>query len=511
MTAIDDARERRMRLVETAFLGALAAWLALFYDTYDVVERLGWWRWYAVAVVVFAVIRALWLLRWEAAASPSTKRLARIGGWIFVSPMPLPFLWQVFLGVSILTVIAWRIAAVWAALHIAAIPLIWILVRKGRWAAVHARVAVIVAVAANGILWPGVSAWLWRPPAVEDCAALERPGVVERLTPIDSIRRASYVYDIEVLPESHAVAATFKMGGNLVLNFWNDPEANRLYVVDAADAPSPRVADVPMGPDLLPENMVYLPGTHALYVVMVGTDRWEVRHFQVDGPDDVRSVGNPWRLDREPQSLVRGPGDAWIGIVPMHVASPFSLRDPGTGAVAWEKRVDVSGLNILHVHQPAGSTKFYWLGAPRRIYEIDGRERSVRSGPPGFYVGYIEASPPLRLLLQTDVVFDTLNVFDLSTLNPVRSVDLPFKPRALAVAPEIDVVFLGDWFGGGVRPYSTRTWEPMGGPVETGPYLRAMAWDPQTRMVYAGSKCGLSRIRVEAAWPGLTAGAAPSD
>jgi hypothetical protein len=115
-------------------------------------------------------------------------------------------------------------------------------------------------------------------------------------------------------------------------------------------------------------------------------------------------------------------------------------------------------------------------------------------GQVGFGAGEIAGHLSSRRLYQTEFFFGTLKEIDSRTLSLEREISLGYTPRSVAVDQGRDLLFVGDWFGGRVHTYRRSTLRPVLPPVEVGPYLRELAWDPTRRLLYTGSKCGVYRI-----------------
>ena len=100
-----------------------------------------------------------------------------------------------------------------------------------------------------------LTTWMWQPPKLEVCDGVLRPGLVERLSPADWSQAPSHPYQLLLIPETSRLIATFKMGGNGVLGFWDDPTANRVWALELAGEGAEGV--LPLEGQRLPQYMAY--------------------------------------------------------------------------------------------------------------------------------------------------------------------------------------------------------------------------------------------------------------
>ncbi|MCL4234666.1 MAG: hypothetical protein KJ042_09115, partial [Deltaproteobacteria bacterium] len=324
------------------------------------------------------------------------------------------------------------------------------------------------------------------------CFACVRPGEVERMSPPTTPHDLSYPFAILPIPERGIVAATFKMAGNLLLRPWNRPDANRVYLFDVSDPGAMRTKSIAMDGEMLPQNMAYVKSTGELLVAHTGSGRHAVEAIRLRDFDGAyRSRRVP--LDYEPHSLVVDPDEQWFSVVGMDGIGRLALWSLRDFSRFGERDVRVGAANIVGVWQSPGSARSYWAGIPFRYVEYDLSSGSVRTTGVPFSLGYLEADS--TRLFATDVAFRGLYIIDLATFTVERRVGLPFTPRALALMPGTGLVALGDWMKGDIWFYRTSDWKPVGEPIRVGPYLRALAWDAPRSELWAGSKCGVFRIR----------------
>ena len=91
-----------------------------------------------------------------------------------------------------------------------------------------------------------------------------------------------------------------------------------------------------------------------------------------------------------------------------------------------------------------------------------------------------------------------MDVVDLESLNITATLDLPYTPRAIHLDAKRDLLMVGEWFSGLVHLYRLSTLEPLNLSVDAGIYLRDLAFDTDSGMMYSASKCGVYRLNIDA-------------
>ncbi|MCC6160183.1 MAG: hypothetical protein IT350_19180 [Deltaproteobacteria bacterium] len=487
-------RAGRLFALESALLIAYALATAVFGHMYDGLKPSPAWGWFWLGYGVQCAVRWAVVSRWWDRTRPGARLIFTL---LFATASIVAgaqALWHVFPGYFISLAILWEFVVVWTVVQIGILAAMLVAIRRKRRAWVDLRIALVALAFIDAAIWPATMATLWRPPDPVECAACAVPGEVERMSPVATAADLSYPFAILPIPDRNLVAATFKMAGNLLLRPWNKPDANRLYLFDVSNPDAVRTRMIAMDGDMLPQNMAYVKSTDELLVAHTGSGKHAVESVRLrDFEGAYRSRRVP--LDYEPHSLVVDPDEQWFSVVGMDAVGRlalWSLRDFGRFG---ERDVRVGAANIVGVWQSPGSARSYWAGIPFRLIEYDLATGSVRTTGVPFALGYLEADA--RRLYSTDVAFRGLYVVDLSTFTMERRVPLPFTPRALALMPGTGLIALGDWMNGDVWFYRLATWEPVGTPIRVGPYLRALAWDAASGELWAGSKCGVFRIRAE--------------
>ncbi len=366
--------------------------------------------------------------------------------------------------------------------------------RAARWG--------LVSVAAGAYVV--LCAWMWAPPDPLRCAATRAHPAVAGLTPPTWSAEHSYPYEVEVLGDTGRVAATFKMAGNLTVYAWDRPDANRLAVWDPAGGG--QLAVLPMPGLQMPQYMAWLGAERGLALDRLGFGAHTVDIVDVAAFPTLR-LRRSLATDLQVHALGRTPDNELVlctmerEVLLLDAATLEARRREVVLTSLWDPGFTVTDACVM-----PGTSLVYlsMLGSGIARVDLGKRERRVRTGDLGFGGGEIAAEPAARALYQTEFFFGALRELDARTLEIRREVALPYKPRPVVVDGPRDLLFVGDWFGGAVHVLRASTFEPLAEPVAVGPYLRALAWDPVGQALYAGSKCGLSRIDV----PALLTGAA---
>ena len=336
---------------------------------------------------------------------------------------------------------------------------------------------------------------MWWPPSESRCEALEEQPGVRLLSPPDLREVLSYPYELHWIADRRMLVTSFKSAANLTLGALERERSNQVLFFDLADPDRPRITRHVYSDSALPQHFLRLRDPDELVVTRLGYEQSHVDVFDLEatsGPRRVRSApvrGQPHQpvAHPDPGSFVLTTTSRFVEVLDRELLTRRSTFRMRTGP-PW------GGLIVLNGTQAADPSIFYVSLLGTRI----GRAH-VRSGvhdtlPVGFGAGGIEIDPAGTVLVQTDALLDHVNVIDPVEWRLDRRVPLGFTPRGLALDVARDRLYVGEWFPGRVHVLGLSGLEPIGEPVEVGPYLRALALDPEGRRLYAGSKCGVTQI-----------------
>jgi hypothetical protein len=316
---------------------------------------------------------------------------------------------------------------------------------------------------------------------------------VTRLTPQSYPDALSIPYEVRYIPEEKKVLATFKMAGNTVLDFWDDPDANRLVVIDVADPTAPVLADLPLPGDTLPEHTDYNPSRREIVLNRVGYDVNSLDFITLSGFPNL-SLRARRDLDYAPQGVVVFPDHETVGVfsVDLH----FEAVDPVTGEPRDRQRIPYGGPTVMvtNLTRAPGSDLLYVSTFGQMVKELNLTTRELRQGRVPFGGGDIVHVPEMKRVYQANMVFRGLNVLDTRTMRLDRSLDLDYQPRAITADYKRDLLMVGAWFDGDVHLYRLSTLEPLGPPISVGSYLRKISYDAERALLYAGSRCGVYQV-----------------
>ena len=341
----------------------------------------------------------------------------------------------------------------------------------------------------NALAYIPLGAWIWRPPSAEVCAGVE----ATRLTPQSYPDALSIPYEVRYVPEEKKVLATFKMAGNTVLDFWDDPSANRLVVIDVSDPARPALGDLPLPGPTLPEHTDYNPARREVVLNRVGYDVNTLDFIPLaDFP--TLSLRHRRDLDYAPQGVVVFPDHAQIGV--FSVDLNFEVVDPITGQPSEQQRIPYGGPTVMvtNLSRAHGDDEVAVSTFGQMVKMLNLTTGEVRQGRVPFGGGDIVHVPEMKRIFQTNMVTRGLNVLDTRTMRLERAVSLPYQPRAITADHDRDLLMIGAWFDGDVHFYRLSTLEPLGEPVHVGPYLRKISHDDARGLLYAGSSCGVYQV-----------------
>lgn len=341
-----------------------------------------------------------------------------------------------------------------------------------------------------------ISMMLWRPPTKNERGVRQAPGgAVSRLTGPEMRRELSTPYDLLYLADKKILVASFKMAGNQMLSFWDRPRANKFLAIRIDDPEKPETVTLPMTGTLMPECMARRPGTNSVFITRVGFGRHDITQVDISDYPDVKIIGNNY-IDFEPNGLAFTPDGAALMVVGIEAAA--AVFDPDTMKETRERlKVDLTArINAIDSYQAPGAGVVYLAMVGRKVTEIDMKTGRMRYARVRFGGGQLAADPAVGKLYQTDILFNALNVIDMSTMKLEKSVSLGYKPRAIQADPARDLLMIGDWFGGKVVIYRMSTLERLRPPVPVGRYIRNFAYDQERQLLFCACLCGVYAIDI---------------
>ncbi len=382
------------------------------------------------------------------------------------------------------------LAKAWAVLEVAGLVVCVGLSRRGP----AFRMAAATLLFLGSVPYYGLCLWLWQAPDEGECEAIDRPGVVERLTPPEWPAERSYGFDVLYAPDRDLVFASFKMAGNLTITGWNDPNANRLWAAHVPPSARPQTAVLSLPGPTMPEYLAWDPGRAELLVTRLGKGGSELAVVAVDFPS--LQVARSVAIDFDPHTPVWPPDSRSLGIFSQH--ERFRMLDKESFKETFYSRVPGGGL-VLDAWQSPGSTRVYLSLVGPNLAELDLADPgSVRLANVTFGGGQLTAVPAAGRLFQTDLLLRALNVLDLERFELLRRLMLDYTPRSVVGDAARDLLLVGDWFGGRLVPYRMSTLEPLAPIVSVGPGPRNFAWDAGSGRLFVATKCGVVQVNVDA-------------
>jgi hypothetical protein len=372
-------------------------------------------------------------------------------------------------------------------------------VRRGRLSGVALRVLVATVTFIAATCFGPLCMWMWAGPAPDVCRGVAEHPAVTRLTPDAYIEQLSFPYEMVYIADEQRIVASFKMGGNLAIGMWDDPDANRLVVVDVKDRQNPVAGVLQLEGDPLPQYMAVGPTSDQLVVNRLGYHRHLLDYIDLtDFPklrlsQRIETVSHPHAMHllddgrlllatmrREIMLLDHASGEVLHG-APIHMW----LGTPG---------ISVTDLAVSPDEHTGYLSMF---GTDVVAVDLSNNSLALRSSPVGFGAGQLIHDPLLPRLYRTDFFRNVLQVIDNQTLEVVRETPLGFTPRPLVVAPRRDLLAIGAWIEGVVHFMRRSTGERLDVTIPTGPYLRKLAVDEAQGLLFAATKCGIVMVDLE--------------
>ncbi|HPQ67521.1 MAG TPA: hypothetical protein PKW95_00240 [bacterium] len=356
----------------------------------------------------------------------------------------------------------------------------------------HVRFIVVGLLWGTAVLIQPLSYAMWRAPAADVCDAAIVPGVTMRLSPADYPAQCSQPYFALYLPEKKALFASFKMSGNLTIRAWDRPAANNLVSFDLRDADRPRMHVLPMHGPFMPENIVFSRRRQALYLTMVGYTHHRIAVVDIADYPHMKPV-RTLAIDFEPNAIFFDATEDKLIVLAIdgkvHSYDPDALTE-----LHWQK---LPSHLIMHAWHTDGARDAYVAPFFSRIFSLDTDTLATTQSEHFTAGGGVIEFPEMGYLFHVDPVADRMSVFTVPELQPVKSIKLEYKPRPVFFDAQKGWLIVGDWFGGKVYVYDWLTMRLLAPPTDVGPYLRSFAYDAERQLLFACSKCGVYRIRLD--------------
>jgi len=348
-------------------------------------------------------------------------------------------------------------------------------------------------------LFFALNTWMWRPPTPAVCESVLRPGEVEQLSPAHWAQDPSYPFKLLYIEADAQLVASFKMGGNGHLSFWDEPAGNRVFAVDISN-PS-RVGELSLTGQKLPCYLTHHPVTGDVLMSRMGPGDHTLDLLGLDDFPHL-TLESTVSLDYSPHEVVSHPTERTFGVVGQD--GRFVILDEEASkevaAVALDRGGDHAAVP-LYTWQPdpsARSSKVYISFLLYPLAEIDLDTHALRwSQVDRFGGGQLAGHFAANELFHTDLLFNRVDVLDLDDLTMTRRLDLDYTPRPVHVDASRDLLIVGDWFGGVAHLHRLSTLEPLGVTVPVGPYLRDFAYDVGRGLLFTASQCGVLQVHVD--------------
>jgi hypothetical protein len=283
------------------------------------------------------------------------------------------------------------------------------------------------------------------------------------------------------------------MAGNLMLFFWDRPEANKVVLIDTSGYNrQAKVVDLPGGK--LAECLAWNPSGQKLMVTQVGFGENSISEIDMSRYPGV-SLLRTRPLNFEPNGIFTQE----MGGSYMVIGIERQIAFLNAGALKEIRRITlpVSAFSIVFqaVARPeSGLAYFSSLG--RNVLELNvntGRARRARVGFGGGNMAIVEQTSSLY---QTDSLFGRLNEIDLNTMKARRSISFDYKPRPVIADYRRGMLIIGDWFNGYIHTYRLVDLKETGRPIRTGRYLRDFAYDEGNGRLFCACNCGIYMVNI---------------
>ncbi|MDP6942588.1 MAG: hypothetical protein QF464_00435 [Myxococcota bacterium] len=484
--------KRPSELYIAALLGVIATLGRVYFPT----EPVGAW----VIRIVSGVYALAFLVRAFTAPPASPRPLrTRVGMGLGLLPLLVLLGLMTGYGFTIAYIFfRWTLAVLLLGAVIAVGVVAWH-VRQGRLRGVVLQVLVVSLVFVSATCFGPLCMWMWAKPDLATCQQVAGQPGVTRLTPDIYLEQGSFPYDMAYIPSQQRIAGSFKMAGNLAIGMWDNPEANRLVVVDVTDQAHPVLGELHLEGDPLPQYMTIGPTEDELLVNRLGYERHLLDYIDLTNFPTLR-------LSQRVETVPLPHGMQRISDDQLLLATmrrEVMLLDYASGEVQLSRPIHTflatPGVTVtdLAVSPDAQTGYLSMFGTHIVAVDLSDGDLAMRSGPVGMGGGLVTHDPLLPRLYRTDFFQNVLHVMDSQTLEIVRETPLSFTPRPTAVAPKRDLVAIGAWIEGVVHFMKRSDGAPIDVTIPVGPYLRKLAIDDERGLLFAGTKCGIVMVDLE--------------
>ena len=485
----------RRELLLCAFFSAVLGWCPrVFAPTGpELAVPMRWILWFAALLWLFAALRPAGSFDTRSRAYRICWRLLKIAMGILLTGI---MGWMHAYAYLVLALVTLPGAIAWASVQgLGLVLCAWFGVRRP----LHRARAVSFAASllfSGAFLFVILAAWMWSPPSPEVCASTLEPGKVVRMSPDAWPQEPSHPHSLLHLQDKGWLLGAFKMGGNAGFSFWDKPDANRVMGIDLSEPSEVRWVDLPALQFLL--HMVYRPETEEILVSRMGAGEYALELLDAsEFPRLTHTRTIP--VDYAPHELFKHPTEAIYGVISEH--GRFTLLNADTFEEVGDLHLGLSPDHVpvpLYAWHKPGTTKVYLSILLYPVVEVDleTRQRRWMRGMVGG--GQMAGDPSLKSIYVTDMLFNRVDVVDLESLDITATLDLPYTPRAVHLDAKRDLLMVGEWFSGVVHLYRLSTLEPLNVSVDAGIYLRDLAFDTHSGMMYSASKCGVYQLNIDA-------------
>lgn len=438
-------------------------------------------------------------------ASPNRARTiakAMVGPpiWMFLLLTANSVFWMLYMSMGALVVRSFHtFSALGLVCFMAGVPSLYAIL--ARTCAKWPRRTLFTALFAAGFAIVPMSLMMWKPPSPSECAAFVEQGIIEKIEmPAAYREKLSYPYEVIFIPEKPAVATSFKMAGNNMIFFWDDPAANMLMVSDTGGTGPPRTAVLPMRGAQLPQHLAWDPGRESLFVTRTGAGK----HFiqEIDLKDfEAPAAKNIVQIDFEPNGIILNSDGKSLTVV--GIDGRFARYRTGNLKPLEPSRPLPFGkmATMFRVVRHPRKDVFYLSMLGQFVAEFDPASWKARKAKTPLGAGSIDIDPATGLLYEPNPLFDVLTVVDTRVMKLVKNVKLGFKPRPVVADNSRDLLIVGGWFNGRVYFHKLSTLAPLKS-IPAGRYIRDFAYDEERGILYYACNCGVYSVDVEAAAAG---------
>ena len=342
--------------------------------------------------------------------------------------------------------------------------------------------------------------WMWAAPPEGACKDVSGQEAVTCLTPEAYQHARSYPYRLAYIPETQRIIGAFKMGGNLAIGPWDDPEANRLAVIDVSEPRAPVRAVLPLEGDPLPQYMAVAPDGRSLIVDRLGYERHLLDYVDLSDFPTLR-LSQRVETVEQPHAIL-DLADGRLALATLR--REMMLLDRASGEVRTARPIQTwlatPGFTLTDmIMSPYRKAAFLAMfGTDIVAFDLSDDALEMSTRRVGFGAGMLAHDPATPRLYQTDFFTNTLRVIDTKRLEVTHELSLDYTPRPVAVSDSRDLIAIGEWIEGVIHFRRRSTLAPIERSVRTGPYLRDLVIDGEHGLLFAATKCGVVMVDLAA-------------